>query len=194
MTTQIRVSGYVVGYDKVKTDRGLELLWTVKVKDIKSEFDGRKFLVVSQQPGTMVTMAGKAVTFRIAPVEVESELVLRAVNVAIGPVMDIVSAPQPDEQSLTINVCAVQSEGGELEVFNTGLETIEQAQCDLNGNDRTVIAFRAINCEPADQPEEVLTGLRIIAGLSHLDGTLHALDYLFQEVFELGRQSVTNCS
>jgi len=86
-------------------------------------------------------------------------------------------------ENLTLKVCAVRKDDGTIEVYNTGVDRAFQPD--------GVIAYKEIDCQPLDQPDEVKTALRILHDMSCLDDTLQAMNYLFQEVFMLGRNSVS---
>jgi len=183
-----RVAGFVVGNDK-KAGR---TVWKVRVKDQASVHDEGKFEVVSKHPGTEPLNSSDDVTFRIEPLQVAGEIVLRAVDVAVGPV-DTESKRKPDcepssEGSRTLNVCVTVDyfAPGEVCVFTTGLENEEQARRDLDSTEGEVIAFCAIDLAPSDLPAESRMGLDIIDRLSCIDGPRDGLDYLLGEAFKLG--------
>jgi len=181
-----RVSGFVVGHDTKEKGK----VWKVRVKDQTSVHDGKKFEVASTHPGTELSQPSTDVTFRIEPLQVEGEFVLKAVDVADGPLTESSRRPAGDtsEGTYTLNVCASEVVStGEVSVFTTGLENEEQARSDLDSTIERVVAFKAINLTPPDLPAEVHNGLEIIERLSCIDAPRDGLDYLLSEVFKLGQ-------
>ena len=181
-----RVSGFVVGHDEKGTDK----VWKVRVKDQASVHDGKKFEVASEHPGTELSLPSTDVTFRIEPLQVEGEFVLKAVDVAVGPLTESSRQPVRDnsEGSYTLNVCATEMVStGEVSVFTTGLEDEDQARREIDSACEQLLAFSAINLTPSDSPAEVHTGLEIIERLSCIDGPRDGLDYLLSEMFKLGQ-------
>jgi len=189
MTPGKRVTGFVVGSDPKGTDK----VWKVRVKDQASVHDGKKFEVAFLHPGNEPFGPSTDVTFRIEPLQVEGEFVLKATDVATGPVQE--SGRQPEREVAagmdTLSVCAaVTISTGEVYVFTTGYEDIEEARryIDCDGFDQ-VVAFKAIDLAPPHLEDGVHTGLEIVERLSVIDGPRDALDYLLSEVFKLGQAS-----
>ena len=181
-----RVKGFVVGHDK----KGQMEVWKVRVKDQSSHHDGSKFEVASVHPGVELKPSTD-VTFRIEPLQVEGEFVLKAVDVATGTVTTEPSR-QPvrskSEGSPTMFVCVTEMVStGDVNVFLTGFEDIQEARSQIDETTERVLGLLGIDLQPPHLGSEELTGLEIIERLSWVDTTRDAIEYLLAEVFKFGQ-------
>lgn len=189
--TQARVKGYVVGYDKT----GGEVLWSVKVTDPGSAHDGQKFSVAWCDRGMMITKPAVDVTFKIVPVRVGREQVLRAVDVQFPGATQVESRKENsrvDRETLNLVVTELD---GERHVFVIGASSRDEAERDLglSGTSREkVVDFLAFDIyehvserDDADIP----SAFEIIKALAHSDHSMQALEKFLGAVYRMGLDS-----
>ncbi|MBD3270666.1 hypothetical protein GF376_04015 [Candidatus Peregrinibacteria bacterium] len=184
MKAQVRVQGYVVGYDKV----GHELLWTVKVRDPKSAHDGKKFAVTSCHFGTMLTRPSVDVTFRVEPVRVGPELDLRAVDVALASEMGVRENPKDSAGYLGKVYLAVTKLNGEMHLWTTGAETEAEVR-EFIGEDseEELLAHTPLDFNAIDDKSEVADGIEVLQSLTSITATRDALELVLNQVFRLAQ-------
>jgi hypothetical protein len=192
MATQVRVKGFVVGYD-VKTG---ELVWTVKVKDLQSPHNGHKFEVVSCHPGTMLSRPAVDVTFVIAVCQVGGQPVLKAADVAIGvdpPKDRNTKSEVHNENDETINVAVTVMDGKYL-VWTTGHESVEEStrELDPDGTEKAVVLVE-IPVHPGLEEEDfrVREGMAAVATLIYLDPLQAAFEKVMSDVVNAVIQKLT---
>ena len=189
--TQVRVEGYVVGYDEV----GGELLWTVKVNYSHSVHDGKKFKVHSLHPGTMLTKPSVDVSFRVEPVQVGQEQVLKAIDVAIGEIVSTVAPTTMESNNDDVISFYASEMGGDVGVVVTGLGSANEVRSDLEGSDdEHFVAYFEVPCTrpklPAYTfPGELESSMDIVLALLGIDSTKDVLEYILTQVFVHGRNS-----
>jgi hypothetical protein len=189
--TQVRVTGYVVGYDEV----GGEALWKLKVKDSSSVHNGKKFVVHSLHPGTMLSKPSVDVTFKVAPIQVGQEQTLKAVDVAIGEISSKIAHAdtKPSDDADVINFFASELDG-KVNVWLTGLKSTEEVQADLRGSDETLVAFFKIPLnEPSNSSLEYAdaydNSMTVLCALLHNDTIREAFEHMLSQVFVHGQNS-----
>lgn len=190
---RVRIKGYVIGYDVV----GGELLWRVKVKDSSSIHDGKKFVVHSLHPGTMLSRPSVDVSFRVEPVQVGQEQNLKAVDVAVGEIISIITPVdvKPENADAVSFVASVLD--GELSVSVTGLNSREEFKKELMGSEEEIISFFRISYNMPKNIDGVLpdvfcNSMEILHRLLCSADIQPAFEYLLTQVFTQGRQSVLN--
>lgn len=191
---QVRVKGYVVGYDEV----GGELLWKVRVKDSGSVHNSTKFMVHSLHPGTMLSKPSVDVTFMVAPVQVGEEQVMKAVDVAIGEVPSTIvhANTEPASNDASMNFVATEL-NGEVSLWYTGLESAKEVQADVKHSEERFITFFQIPLHaPSDAhsqyADEFENSMAILHGLLCNDAIREAFEDLLTQVFVHGQNSTQN--
>ncbi len=177
-STQVRVCGYVVGYSVTNG----EVLWTVKVKEEKSIHHGKKFLVHSCRVGTMLSRPAVDVTFRVAPIQVGEECLLKAVDVALAsqPLKeDMARSVKPSQD--TINLVVMADNDG-LTAYFVGYENAEQARQGFADEGEELVTFLQIPLDDAELDDDLRGGLDAIASLSCMDGTRDAMEHILHKL------------
>lgn len=178
LKTQVRVKGYVVGYD---VGNG-ELLWTVKVKDPKSIHNGKKFVVHSCQVGTLLSRPSVDVSFRVDPVQVGQEHILKAVDVAFAGCKAPDTVPRLyAEGKETLHIAVVRNDGV-LDAYFVGYENADEARETFEPEGEELIAFFPVSSETEELDEDQRAGFRVVAALSYVDGTRDALEFLLKRL------------
>lgn len=188
--TQVRVTGYVVGYDEV----GGEVLWKVKVKDSSSVHNGKKFVVHSLHPGTMLSKPSVDVTFKVAPIQVGQEQTLKAVDVAIGEVSSTIAHTDAESDDAGVMYFFASELDGKVYVWSTGLTTAEEVEADIRGGDETLVAFFKV---PLHKPSDAQLqyahafedSMTVLHALLCNDSIREAFEYMLSKVFVHGRNS-----
>lgn len=186
---QVRVKGHVVGYDEV----GGELLWKVKVRDASSIHNDKKFLVHSLHPGTMLSRPSVDVSFRVEPVQVGQEQILKAVDVAIGQVSSVATNADVSRDEDAIFIFASELDG-EVAVCVTGLSSLEELKSIVENGGEQVISFIRVPYKLPESVEGLLddsfqNSMGILHGLLCSDDIQPAFEHLLTQVFIEGRQS-----
>lgn len=180
--TQGRVKGFVVGYDRTR----FGFAWTVRVKDEKSEHNGKKFLVHS---GEMLTKPAVDVTFKIEPAQVGQKRLLRATDVRISFPVRVELEKKEDEKfeevsSDTLNVVVTQV-GDDIEVWTTGCGSAKEVEREL-GSDERVVAFLPFDIRECEDDEDIIDAFEVIKALCLVQETRDSLEKLLAAVFKLG--------
>lgn len=193
--TKVWVKGYVVGYDEAQG----ELLWKVKVKDPASVHDGQKFVVHSTM-GPTLTRPSADVSFRIEPIQVGTEQVLKAVDVRLSTTAQaeptVESKPAKSEESETYDLYVIEDSGGNRTVICTGFANRQEAEDwyeqETGGDERVVdvLNFSIHEVQTLNDSAEIPGAFAVIEALSSVDNTREALEKLFTAIYRLGRRSV----
>ncbi|MBU2565952.1 hypothetical protein KKG46_00125 [Patescibacteria group bacterium] len=177
-STQVRVSGYVVGYKVC----GGELLWTVKVKDPKSVHDGKKFTVQSCQVGTMLSRPSVDVSFRVAPIQVGEEFSLKAVEVAlVGKETTESTIKRIPDDSEVIYLVVLRYDHGTYASF-VGYDNEVEAREAFEADGEKMIAFLRIPVDEEGLDVEVRASLNAIAALTYVEGTRDAIEHILTKL------------
>lgn len=198
MMTQVWVKGYVVGYDKVErgTAGQVEVLWTVKVKDQKSAHNGQKFEVHSTV-GPTLTKPSVDVSFRVEPIQVGQEQVLKAVDVRLSTTTQVEPKREsnlPRKDSETFNLAVVETSSGERYVIVTGFQTRAEAEdwfeSESGGEERVVdfLQFDIYEVQNEDDSEEIPGAFEVIKALSVVENSRQAIEKLLTALYNLSRK------
>ena len=176
-STQVRVRGYVVGYS---VSAG-ELIWTVKVKDPKSVHDGKKFTVQSCQVGTMLSRPSVDVSFRVEPVQVGEEFVLRAVEVAFTGQSAISAIKRIPANGDEVYLAVLRYDRGVYAAF-VGYDNEKELREAFEADGEQVIAFLPIPVDEKGLDVEVQAGLNAVAALTYVESTRDALEHILTKL------------
>lgn len=187
----MRTKGYVVGYD-VKNG---ELVWTVKVKDVGNVHDGKKLLVHSLHPGTMLTKPAVDVSFDIQTVGKTEEIM--AIDVSLGTEFPEDNATKVDNASKSMSFALVEENG---KVYSRYNECQTQDECrewlKEQSDECRLVAFLRINADDFagkgkygdyEDARAFFEGLQTM--MKEVDSVSHTLSALVTEAFILGMDS-----
>ncbi|NQV87955.1 MAG: hypothetical protein HQ402_00160 [Parcubacteria group bacterium] len=190
--TQVRVKGYVVGFDK----SGDELLWTVKVKDPTSAHDNKKFPVASMHQGSLLTKPGVDVTFKVEPVQVGQEQVLKAVDVSLG-FENLEEEIESDEASHQESIgFALVEEGDLVYVWPNECKSRDEAEEWLKGMSEECKLCAFFRVHPGlfetsptiESVEDATHAFEALRSMARLNSFRDTLAVIVMEAFALGQK------
>jgi hypothetical protein len=199
---QERVRGFVVAIDE--TSKGTKV--KVRVKDSSSPFDGRKCLVVSTRDNVALVQ-GLLVTF----IAQDAGNVLKAVDVqvpswewedwefghrTVDPTKALLGSAifdskEPDmtdnksQESINLMVTKMDDQVGVYVTPCTTRDDAAQSLREAGSEDEDVIAFVSLSENQFDDSG----AFGVVRALLHCDNTRNALEEVFMEVFEVGRNT-----